>query len=278
MLGHVGYLSKHAETFRLCVIEECDVDLPAFTPDNSRDIRRVFELQADAHALEMLFLRALWLYPTKRFCAAADGEALDIAPGRVKGPGPIDLAEYRRAARMLVVSAGLVVLLFERKAERTAVAAGGTHPIASSRLINILVAGASLTEEFLTLFTDIHQLEPPAEEKIEEMLVRLLWECRLDLSLVGSFMKIRDKALIYNRKASNPMRTPFADDLFDIYRGAGDPDIPSLKMRTAGAREFTRLYALNKAMFARLEPFQLGGLLLGGARSAAFLNDAASEA
>jgi hypothetical protein len=260
MLGHLDFIGERTPRLRGLALEECTIALNAESVRTDIDIRRVFEFQADAHALELLFTQNLWPNTPAAF-AGKSNAALGLRPGTVNGPN-VAIADFGRAARILVVSASLVALLFERRTERIGTAIKTYHPHASSRLMNILITGASLTEEFFEEILRRNNLPPLTRHQMDALTIRLLIEASADLFIAGLIIGIQDRSLVYDETSDDPLDTAFLRDLFTLLNSGDGPRGTARRPATDGGKEFKRLYRLNGDVFAALERFHRGGWLL----------------
>jgi hypothetical protein len=259
ILGHLDLLAERQPS-------QAQLLMDGQTSRTGRDFRsdtyKIMEFQADAYGLELLFLEHL--------APAAPTLALWSAPGLVDlgfdvgavGDKP-DVNAFRRVARTLIVAAGLTALLMERSGEGR-IDRDDHHPRPSSRLFALILGGASIAEEFLEGLLMIRKRRKLSEHKLEEFLVRLIYECSLDLQLVAATLGIEDARLRYDPDAENPLRTAFVEDLFSMFgagplaRGAPQPPL------TEAGQEFARLQAYSARMSTVLASRHRGGAYLEG--------------
>lgn len=259
ILGHADLLLRGTSAVTLQAFDELGQDtvLRAVARDQIR--RRALEFQADGQALELLFLEHL-SQDAKSASDLLDENSRSNVAGRASLWSKRGLSEYRRAARILIVAACVVALLFERGREMHDV--GGHHPLPSARLLHLFMVGTSLAEEFLGHFLRMSGRPPLSEDRIREMLTLLLVECQADLAIAAMVMSIADPDLIYDETSKDPLRTPFFEDTFRIF-GTGDTFDGSIAaLRTAGAREFAEVHKINDEVFAQLASIHRGGTLL----------------
>lgn len=259
LLGHPEFLFRRSRLSGLPALDEADAVTTEATEEGMME-RRVLEFQADAQALELLFLLNLSEDGRRPIDLLREGSAKGGPSRPLTLKSSRGLATFRRSARILIVAACVVALLFERS--REVHDRGVFHPLPSARLLHLLLVGSSLTEEFLGHYRTLAGLAPLEEDEVHKMLVTLLIECQADLSIAALIVRIKDPDLVYDESAASPFSSSFFDDLYDIF-GTGEKfDRNAVPLRSAAAKEFADVHELNSRIFGELAGYHKGGRIL----------------